>query len=98
MKYQRFIKGYQFTYIEESKKLIIKKVISKYFGYILLEEYYSKLLYSENRTHVLDKILCKYTEDKFMNKNDINNKTKNNLHRWCLLNRCKTKYEKNYPW
>lgn len=100
MKYRKFIKGYQFTYVEESKKSIIKKVISKYFGYILVEEYYSKLLYSENRSHVLDNLLCKYTKDKFIIENCMNNKinTKNNLHRWCLLNRDKTKYEKNYPW
>ena len=97
MKYQRFIKGYQFTYIEESKKSIIKKVISKYFGYILLEEYYVKLLYSKNRSNVLDKPLCEYTKDKFINMNNKIN-TEDNLHRWCLLNRNKTRYEKNYPW
>ena len=46
------------------------------------------------RSNYFDKLLCIMTRKYFKVK--TNNNT-NNLHRWNLSNREKTKYEKNYP-
>lgn len=87
---------YKYNPINLKRTEIIKNLTLKYYGYKLTDDYYNKLCNSKSRSNYFDKLLCIMTSDYFMSNNNINNK--DNLHRWNLSNREKTKYEKNYPW
>tara|TARA_Y100000768_G_scaffold373420_2_gene342017 strand:- start:67 stop:327 length:261 start_codon:yes stop_codon:yes gene_type:complete len=84
---------YKYSPITIKKSDLIKKIITKNFGYSLTDDYY-KILCNPNNKHI-NELVCEYTKNFFIN-NPTNNK--NNLHRWSLNNRNKTKYESNYPW
>lgn len=43
-------------------------------------------------------IILNYSNCILQKKQNGENQIKKNLHRWCLSNKNKTKYEKNYPW
>ena len=80
--------------VKDSKKNIIRKVINQHYGFSLSDELYTRFINPENRSTVLNDLLCNYVKHYFY-KTNLN---KNNLHRWCLTNRNKTENENNYPW
>ena len=86
---------YKYNLIIQKKSELIKNIITKHIGYVLTDDHYKLLCNPNNRSSSIDNIICKYTSKYFIN-NNINNT--NNLHRWNLNNRNKTKYESNYPW
>ena len=87
------MRRYKFNPCILSKKNIIKNLTIEKYGYLLTDDMYKALTIS--RSNYLDKLLCEYSKNFFVN-NNINNA--NNLHRWNLNNRNKTKNESNYPW
>ena len=44
------------------------------------------------------KVILNYSSYILQNKENREKQIEKNLHRWCLSNKNKTKYEKNYPW
>lgn len=46
----------------------------------------------------IKKIILNYSNSILQNKENKEKQIEKNLHRWCLSNKNKTKYEKNYPW
>ena len=56
-----------------------------------------KFLKNINQLNIIStkKVILNYSSYILQNRE---NQTEKNLHRWCLSNKNKTKYEKNYPW
>lgn len=81
-----------FNPIVNSRVKIIREFTAEMYGYVLTDHMYSSLL--RNRSSMFDKLLCEYTSKKYFKVNE----NQNNLHRWSLDNREKTKNETDYPW